>query len=81
MSDYHLTQCCFSNQAKIMNDMAKVRIKSEKLTSFGGIFAIMMQFNTRLSKLMYQHFEYRLYKLMYQLLNICHISRIFVSLG
>ena len=28
-----------------MNDMAKVQIKSEKLTPFGEIFAIMEQFN------------------------------------
>lgn len=30
--------------------MAKVRIKSEKLTPFGGIFAIMEQFNALLSQ-------------------------------
>ena len=30
--------------------MAKIQIKSEKLTPFGGIFAIMEQFNALLSK-------------------------------
>ena len=29
---------------KTLNDMAKVQIKSEKLTPFGGIFSIMEQF-------------------------------------
>ena len=33
-----------------MNDKAKVRTKSEKFTSFGGIFAIMEQFNALLSQ-------------------------------
>jgi len=31
--------------SKNLNDMAKIRIKSEKLTPFGEIFAIMKQFN------------------------------------
>ena len=38
MSDFSLTLVCKSRQAKIMNDMAKVSIKSEKITPFGGIF-------------------------------------------
>ena len=29
---------------KTLNDMAKVQIKSEKITPFGGIFSIMEQF-------------------------------------
>ncbi len=32
--------------------MAKVQIKSEKLTSFGGFFLIMEQFNALLLKLL-----------------------------
>ena len=36
-------------QAKLWYDMAKVAIKSEKLTPFGGIFSIMEQFDSRLS--------------------------------
>ena len=32
-----------------INDMAKVQIKSEKLTPFGGIFSIMEQFDALLS--------------------------------
>ena len=34
---------------KTLNDMAKVQIKSEKLTPFGGIFSIMEQFDSKLS--------------------------------
>ena len=37
-----------SNKSSI--DMAKIQIKSEKLTPFGGIFAIMEQFYALLSK-------------------------------
>ena len=36
-------------QAKLWYDMAKVALKSEKLTPFGGIFSIMEQFDSRLS--------------------------------
>ena len=36
-------------QAKLWYDMAKVAIKSEKLTPFGGIFSIMEQFDSRFS--------------------------------
>ena len=32
-------------------DMAKIQIKSEKLTPFGGIFSIMEQFDSTLSSL------------------------------
>ena len=35
---------------KILNDMAKVQIKSEKLTPFGGIFSIMEQFDALLAQ-------------------------------
>ena len=34
--------------------MAKVQIKSEKLTPFGGIFSIMEQFDSMLSPIIYQ---------------------------
>ena len=34
---------------KSQQDMAKVQIKSEKLTPFGGIFSIMKQFDSTLS--------------------------------
>ncbi len=41
----HLSLCCIKKQAKILNNTAKIQIKSEKLTPFGKIFQIMEQFN------------------------------------
>lgn len=35
--------------------MAKIQIKSEKLTPFGGIFSIMEKFDSMLSPLSTQH--------------------------
>ena len=40
MSDFSLTLVLQKNQAKIIYDMAKVNIKSEKLTPSGGIFHV-----------------------------------------
>ena len=39
--------------------MAKVQIKSEKLTPFGGIFSIMEQFDSMLSPIIDQSNLYR----------------------
>ena len=44
---FHLTQCC--KKMNHQHDMAKIQIKSEKLTPFGGIFPIMEYFNSKLS--------------------------------
>ena len=38
------------NKNKQNSDMAKVQIKSEKLTPFGGIFSIMEQFDALLAQ-------------------------------
>ncbi|RHM84242.1 IS1380 family transposase, partial [Bacteroides caccae] len=38
-----------NNQNKTSSGMAKIQIKSEKLTPFGGIFSIMEQFDSTLS--------------------------------
>ena len=41
MSDFSLTLVLrFKTSKKIFNDMAKVSIKSEKITPFGGIFHV-----------------------------------------
>ena len=40
MSDYSLTLVLQIKSSKIINDMAKVQIKSEKITPFGGIFHV-----------------------------------------
>ena len=44
MSYFSLTLVCKSRQAKIINDVAKVQIKSEKITPFGGIFHVREHF-------------------------------------
>ena len=40
MSDFSLTLVLHLKTSKIINDMAKVQIKSEKITPFGGIFHV-----------------------------------------
>jgi len=40
MSDFSLTLVLRLTTSKIINDMAKVQIKSEKITPFGGIFHV-----------------------------------------
>jgi hypothetical protein len=40
MSDFLLTLVLRLKTSKITNDMAKVSIKSEKITPFGGIFHV-----------------------------------------
>ena len=40
MSDFSLTLVLHFKTSKIINDMAKVQIKSEKITPFGGIFHV-----------------------------------------
>ena len=40
MSDYSLTLVLQIKSSKIINGMAKVQIKSEKVTPFGGIFHV-----------------------------------------
>ena len=45
MSEISLILVSLLKTNKTLNDMAKVQIKSEKLTPFGGIFSIMEQFD------------------------------------
>jgi len=40
MSDFLLTLELRLKTSKIINDMAKVQIKSEKISAFGGIFYV-----------------------------------------
>ena len=40
MSDFSLTLVLRLKTSKIINDMAKVQIKSERVTPFGGIFHV-----------------------------------------
>ena len=43
---FHLFYCRKSKYVLNPTDMAKVQIKSERLTPFGGIFSIMEQFDS-----------------------------------
>ena len=45
MSDFSLTLVLQIKSSKIINDMAKISIKSEKITPFGGIFHVREQFS------------------------------------
>ena len=49
MSDFSLILVLKTNKIKICIDMAKIQIKSEKITPFGGIFPIIDEFNWVLS--------------------------------
>ena len=40
MSDFSLTLVLRLTTSKIINDVAKVQMKSEKITPFGGIFHV-----------------------------------------
>ena len=44
MSDFSLTLVLHFKTSKNFNDIAKVSIKSEKITPFGGIFHVREQF-------------------------------------
>ena len=54
MSDFSLTLVLHFKTSKNFNGMAKVQIKSEKITPFGGIFSIMEQFDSMLSPIIDQ---------------------------
>jgi len=43
MSDFSLTLVLQIKTSKIINDMAKVQQKSEKISAFGGIFFVLLK--------------------------------------
>ncbi len=45
MSDFSLTLVLQIKTSKIINDIAKVQQKSEKITAFGGIFFVLDKFD------------------------------------
>ena len=45
MSDFSLTLVLQIKTSKIINDMAKVQQKSEKISAFGGIFFVLDKFD------------------------------------
>ena len=46
MSDFSLTLVLQIKTSKIINDMAKVQQKSEKITAFGGVFFVLGKFDS-----------------------------------
>ena len=54
MSEYSLSFVLHIKVYKSSSDLAKVQIKSEKITPLGGIFLIMEQFDALLSKALIQ---------------------------
>ena len=59
MSDFSLTLVLQIKTSKIINDMAKVNIKSEKINTFGGIFFVLDRFDRILSSVIDSHLGLR----------------------
>ena len=59
MSDFSLTLVSHLKASKIINDMAKVSIKSEKNSAYGGIFFVLDKFDRILSPVIDSHLGLR----------------------
>ena len=59
MSDFSLTLVLQIKTSKIINDMAKVQQKSEKISAFGGIFFVLDKFDSILSSVIDSHLGLR----------------------
>ena len=59
MSDFSLTLVLQIKTSKIINDMAKVQQKSEKISAFGGIFFVLDKFDRILSSVIDSHLGLR----------------------
>ena len=59
MSEISLTLVLQIKTSKIINDMAKVQQKSEKISAFGGIFFILDKFDRILSSVIDSHLGLR----------------------
>ena len=59
MSDFSLTLVLQIKTSKIINDMAKVQQKSEKICAFGGIFSVLDKFDSILSSVIDSHLGLR----------------------
>ena len=55
MSDFSLTLVLQIKTSKIINGMAKVQQKSEKISAFGGIFFVLDRFDRILSSVIDSH--------------------------
>jgi len=59
MSDFSLTLVLQIKTSKIINDIAKIQQKSEKITAFGGIFFVLDKFDSILSSVIDSHLGLR----------------------
>ena len=59
MSDSSLTLVLQIKTSKIINDMAKVQQKSEKIIAYGGIFFVFDKFDSILSSVIDSHLGLR----------------------
>ena len=59
MSDFSLTLVLQIKTSKIINDIAKVQQKSEKITAFGGIFFVLDKYDSILSFVIDSHLGLR----------------------
>ena len=59
MSDFSLNLVLQIKTSKIINDMAKVQQKSEKINAFGGIFFVLDKFDRILSSVIDSHLGLR----------------------
>ena len=59
MSEFSLILVLQIKTSKIINDMAKVQQKSEKITAFGGIFFVLDKFDRILSSVIDSHLGLR----------------------
>ena len=59
MSDFSLTLVLQIKTSKIINDIAKIQQKSEKITAFGGIFFVLDKYDSILSFVIDSHLGLR----------------------
>ena len=77
MSDFSLTLVLQIKTSKIINDMAKVQIKSEKITAFGGIFFVLDKFDRILSSVIDSHLGLRSKLIGYQYSEIIRAANFY----
>ena len=75
MSDLSLTLVLHFKTSKIINDMAKIQQKSEKITAFGGIFFVLDKFDSILSSVIDSHLGLRSTLAGYQYSGIIRVYR------
>ena len=75
MSDFSLTLVLQIKTSKIINDMAKVQQKSEKISVFGGIFFVLDKFDRILSSVIDSHLGLRSKLIGYQYSEIIRHHR------